>query len=171
MTTVVFIEHRNSVEVAYDSKVSMGSRQQELAGLGKVFKVGPVTFGGAGALGFLNAVSEMHIPALQPMTDEETDRWIGRVLVPKLRAAGAVYNQGHGYVPGTVLAAVNGRVYEIGGDFSNLRLKSGQYAIGSGASYALGALASGASAKEAVEVAAMYDKGTGHTINSLTIKK
>ncbi len=171
MTTVVFVEKPGRVEIAFDSKVSMGSRHQELSGLGKVFKVGPVTFGGAGSLSYLNAISEIHIPPVQEMSADETDRWVSRVLMPKIRGAANVHNPMSPFGGGTILVAINGRVYEIGGDFSNLRLASGQYAIGSGSSYALGALANGASAKRAVEVAASYDVFTGHTIRELTIKK
>ena len=41
------------------------------------------------------------------------------------------------------------------------------YAIGSGNEYAMGALAMGASSKEAVRVAAMFDPFTGNKINTI----
>lgn len=43
------------------------------------------------------------------------------------------------------------------------------YAIGSGASLALGAMAMGASPKRAIAVAAMYDSGTGPDVQTLTL--
>lgn len=45
------------------------------------------------------------------------------------------------------------------------------YAIGSGAKIALGAMAAGASAKRAVEIACRYDEGTGKGVNVIRIKK
>lgn len=173
MTTVVFVEKPNRVEIAYDSKVSMGHFQQELDGRGKVFTVGPVTFGVAGSLGFLNEVAEIHVPPIQPMTANETDRWVQRVLIPKIKQAAQAYDpqallRG---VHSRVLLAVNGRVYEIGGDYTMVRVKGGNYSIGSGSHYAYGALTAGKSAKEAVEIAAKHDMATGYTIHELIIKK
>lgn len=43
------------------------------------------------------------------------------------------------------------------------------YAIGSGASLALGAMAMGASPKRAITVAALYDSGTGSDVQTLTL--
>lgn len=43
------------------------------------------------------------------------------------------------------------------------------YAIGSGASIALGAMGMGASPKRAIVVAAMYDAGTGSDVQTLTL--
>lgn len=43
------------------------------------------------------------------------------------------------------------------------------YAIGSGASLALGAMAMGASPKRAIAVAAQYDSGTGPDVQTLTL--
>lgn len=43
------------------------------------------------------------------------------------------------------------------------------YAIGSGASLALGAMAMGASPKRAISVAALYDSGTGSDVQTLTL--
>lgn len=42
-------------------------------------------------------------------------------------------------------------------------------AIGSGAQFAMGAMLAGATAKEAVKIAAKLDSGTGRTIRSVTI--
>ncbi len=47
--------------------------------------------------------------------------------------------------------------------------KSGYYAEGSGRAFALGAMAMGADAREAVKVAARFDQGTGGRIKSITI--
>lgn len=174
MTTVVFRELRDRVEIAFDSQVSAGYRKNELEGQGKVFKVGPVTIGGAGAVGYINQLADMHIPPIQSMSDTETDRWVQQVLIPKIKMAATMYSpytRSEGQVAGIALIAVNGRVYEIGGDFSKIRVSGGNYAIGSGSSYALGALSSGKTAKEAVGIAAQHDMATGYTIRELIIKK
>lgn len=48
--------------------------------------------------------------------------------------------------------------------------KSEPYTLGSGGTYALGAMAAGADARTAVEIAARYDTGTGGEITVLTLK-
>lgn len=45
------------------------------------------------------------------------------------------------------------------------------YAIGSGAAVALGAMAAGASAKRAVEIACRYDEGTGKGVNVMRVQR
>ena len=45
------------------------------------------------------------------------------------------------------------------------------YALGSGAQYALGAMAAGASAKRAIEIACKFDPSTGKGVNAVRVKK
>ena len=65
----------------------------------------------------------------------------------------------------------DGRIFEHGGVDDTLELKPRQdfYAWGSGRGVALGALELGASAAEAVVLAAKYDSGTGGTIRELRV--
>lgn len=45
------------------------------------------------------------------------------------------------------------------------------FAIGSGAPYAMGALASGMSLKKAIQIAAQYDSATGAEVQTMTLGK
>lgn len=169
MTTIVFVEKPNRVEIAFDSQVSSGYSHEELE-QPKVFTVGPVTIGVAGAVGFANLVSDLHFPEHpKEMTDAETDTYVQRVVIPRLRQAGKSYDPHYGDhdVEGQVLVAVNKRVYSIGGDFARVRNKTGFYVIGSGTPYARTALRLGANAKQAVEAAAQMDLFTGHEIKTM----
>lgn len=173
MTTVVFVEKADRIEIAFDSKVSYGFSVKELEQK-KVFKIGKVYLGVAGSLGFLNLLSSQHIPDHPPMTKAETDRWVQRVLIPIIKRAAVEYSpmtQHTGYMHSGVLVAVNGYVYDIGGDFSWVRNKSGIYAIGSGSHYATGAVSGGSSAKRAVEVATQHDAGSGYTVHEIILKR
>jgi ATP-dependent protease HslVU (ClpYQ) peptidase subunit len=77
------------------------------------------------------------------------------------------------------MVAVNGTIYEIGDDFSWAHDEAGIYAIGSGSSYALGAMMASlenkkktlATAKnvirQAITIATKLDPNTGLPINIL----
>lgn len=174
MTTVVFVERKDRIEIAFDSKVSAGYAVEELEQK-KAFKVGPVTFGVAGSLGFLNALASQNIPQFQTtMSKQETDRWVQRVMLPLIKRAATEYSpmtQVTGHMHSVVLAAVNGYVYDIGPDFAWVRNTSGIYAVGSGAEYAKGAVSGGATARQAVEVAIRHDAGSGYTVHEINLKR
>jgi ATP-dependent HslUV protease subunit HslV len=57
-------------------------------------------------------------------------------------------------------------VHEPEGSFD---IDSGRYAFGSGMEFALGAMAMGAFADRAVEIAAMYDANTGNGVDTLEL--
>lgn len=173
MTTVVFVERPDRIEIAFDSKASAGHAIEELEQK-KVFKIGPVHFGVAGSLGFLNILASQHVPDHPQMSKEETDRWVQRVLIPIIKRAAVEYSpmtQHVGYMNSGVLVAVNGYVYDIGGDFAWVRNKRGIYAIGSGSRYATGAVSYGSSAKKAVQVAIEHDAGSGYTVHEIILKR
>jgi ATP-dependent protease HslVU (ClpYQ) peptidase subunit len=44
------------------------------------------------------------------------------------------------------------------------------YAVGSGANFALGALSMGASLKKSIAIAARWDEGTGHEVQSMSLR-
>ena len=63
--------------------------------------------------------------------------------------------------------APDNRIYEADGDMRWVEVKRRHWAIGSGAPYALGAMAHGASAAQAVIVAAMFDNCTSTNTQTL----
>jgi hypothetical protein len=71
-----------------------------------------------------------------------------------------------------LLACPNGKAYWLTSPWlRRVEILDEFYAIGSGAQYALGAMAAGASAKRAVEVACKFDEGTGKGVNVIRVKK
>ena len=63
----------------------------------------------------------------------------------------------------------DGRLLWWGSDMIAIPVEDEHYAIGSGAAYALGAMASGASVKKAIQIAAMYDANTGTEVQTLML--
>lgn len=57
-----------------------------------------------------------------------------------------------------------------GSEMVGIPIEEDYYAIGSGAQLALGALSMGATPKQAVQVAARWDTGTGTEIQTMTLK-
>ena len=63
----------------------------------------------------------------------------------------------------------DGQMLWWGTEMVAITIEDDHYAIGSGAAYALGAMASGASVKKAIEIAAMYDANTGTEVQTLML--
>lgn len=170
MTTIVMVEKKNGVEVAYDSKVSNGYSHDELE-QPKVFSSQGITYGVAGAVGLANLLESITVqPPEKDSIPKEVDQWVQRVLIPAMRRQVMDYHPHSTFdAEWQVLVVVNKRVYAIGGDFSRVRNTSGRYAIGSGSLFARGALHAGASAKRAVEIAAEIDPWTGHEVKVINL--
>lgn len=168
MTTIIMVEHENGVTIGYDSKVSNGYRVRELEAP-KVFSNAGMVFGFAGAVLDAQLIKYAELPEI---TEDEwdTDRWVTNELVPwmamtlKDREAATVSNSKL-LTDNNALVVVRGRVYQIGADTSWIRLTSGIYAIGSGSAYALGALHTGSSVRDSLEVAANLDGFTGFDLH------
>lgn len=171
MTTIVMVEKPDSVEIAWDSKVSTGYSHEELE-QEKVFEASGIIYGVAGALRVANIIEGLEVKPPEGLTGKDVDAWVSRVLIPRMQSALRVVDPiGQYYVEAHILAVVNGRVYGISGDYGRVRNTSGIYAIGSGSSYAKGALRSGSSAAESVQIASENDVYTGHTIKTRTVKR
>lgn len=170
MTTIVFVEKKDHIEVAYDSKVSLGYSHAEMEN-NKVFESSGIIYGVAGALNVANVIEGMDVKPPKGLNGNDLTQWVSRVLIRRMREMlKETSPEGQYYFPGAVLVGVCGKVYEIGSDYSRTRNTSGKYAIGSGSHFAKGALDAGASAKDAVNVAANNDSFTGHTVKSFTFK-
>lgn len=65
----------------------------------------------------------------------------------------------------------DGRLTWWGTEMVGIPIEDEYYAIGSGAAYALGAMAMKASPKHAIEVAARYDSCTGSDIQTMTLSQ
>lgn len=171
MTTIVMVEKPNLVQIAWDSKVSRGYSHEELE-QEKVFEASGITYGVAGEVRVANILESLDVKPPQGVEGKAVDAWVSRVLIPRMQfACREADPEGQYYVEANILVVVNGRVYSIGRNFSRVRNTSGVYAIGSGSTYAKGALSAGASPEKAVQIAADNDMATGHGIKTKVIRK
>lgn len=173
MTTIVAVENENGVTFASDSRV--GGRAINDGWVAKVFKNGDLTIGVAGYLRVSQLLKYADLPPVPKGGDpDKLDRWVTRELAPLWNAANQDFadsvNENRAVGNSEALVSVRGRIYELGAGGSWTRSDSGIYAIGSGMTYALGALEAGASPKKAIRIASKYDGGTNDDVLEIKVK-
>ena len=187
MTTIIAVQGDGWCVVGWDSRISNvdDEGRSEIHTLGdsakKVVQNGPWLLGAAGDLRAINILAHGFAPPIPRPTlaYSQLDKFVATEFIPSLREtlekAGYAPTQkefpGKAEFESEVVACINGRVYSIDGDYSWMSDASGLYSIGSGSSYALGALTatgigrSVGSARNAVmkalSVASKFDPGTG----------
>lgn len=185
MTTIAAIQGDTWAVVAYDSRITEDSRMFTLPGRGgKVAQNGPYLLGAAGDLRAINLLHHVFRPPAPPAQErgEKLDKFMSSKFIPALKSCfdDAQYGE-KGAQDSSVLAAVNGTVYEIGSNYEWCHDQRGIYAIGTGGAYALGALYQSndgrkkksltiarSSLKSALAIAASLDVSTGGNIHVIT---
>lgn len=158
MTTIVGIQGDNYAVICTDSRISsfddsgMAFQITTLgAGTSKVATNGKYILGAAGDVRAINILHHAFTPPPPPVHayGKKLDQFITRMFIPALRACFeeqgyANSNRDNGAhiaeQDSTIIAVVHGTVYIIESDYSWTSDTSGIYAIGTGSSYALGAL-------------------------------
>lgn len=169
MTTVVAVETERGVTMAADSRISWYEKND--GWINKVVSNGAYTFGAAGMLRTVQVLQYAKLPEPPVSSDPEViDRFVTKELVHSIKEAFKEASSDADQVS-TILGVVRGRVYMFGSDGSWVRNPDGQYAVGSGGPYALGALRAGASAKRAVEIASFYDGHTNDDVRTTKVKR
>ena len=158
MTTIVGIQGDSYSVICTDSRISsfddsgMAFQVTTLgAGTSKVATNGKYILGGAGDVRALNILHHSFTPPTPPANayGKRLDQFITRQFIPALRnvfeeqgyatqnreAAGPIAEHGS-----TIMVAVHGTIYVIESDYGWTSDSTGVYAIGTGSSYALGAL-------------------------------
>jgi len=165
VTTVVAKRTKRGVTFASDGQATWGTRA--IPGVVKVFENGPVVFGLAGSVRDLNLLQYVLKMPKQTKADEANPyAWmVGKVIpaIQKVLGDGGNLNVSESQETSEshLLFSVSGLAGYIGSDFAVTGVGEPFWAVGSGAPYALGALACGASADQAVAVASMFDVFTG----------
>jgi len=158
MTTIIAIQGDNFALMCSDSRVSdvddagFSTQMNTLKdGTSKVASNGKYLLGAAGDLRAINLLHHAFDPPSVPagIKGKKLDQFFTVKFIPSLREC---FEQ-HGYATpdieekkhiaehdSVVIVAVSGNIYVIDGDYSWLSDTSGVYALGSGSSYALGAL-------------------------------
>lgn len=191
MTTIVAIQGESFAVIGTDSRISTfddsGFAYQVTtlgSGTGKVAANGRYLIGVAGDVRAINIVHHAFSPppAAQNLKGNRLDVFMTKTFIPSLRAT--FEEQGYANTKGessahmaeqnsSILVAVNGAVYVIESDYGWTSDRTGIYAIGTGGTYALGALAALTGKKaitinsakssivKALGVAAKFDPYTG----------
>jgi ATP-dependent protease HslVU (ClpYQ) peptidase subunit len=191
MTTILGIQGETFALICVDSRISSfdssGSAYQVNTlkeGSGKVAVNGKYLLGAAGdvrAINILHHVFQPPIPAVN-LKGKKLDQFFTAKFIPSLRQC--FENEGYA-IPdkedkehmaeqaSQILVVIHGSIYVVDGDYSWTSDSSGLYALGTGSSYALGALQAlqGPSlttpqqakkiALKAMTIAAKYDPYTG----------
>ena len=186
MTTIAAVQGKGWAAVGFDSRVSDDSRIYQLPkDQGKVVKNGKYLLGAAGDMRAINLLSDVFMPPSPSATMEgrELDKFISSKFIPALKKCfdDAQYGE-KGEHESSIIAVVNGVIYDIGSNYDWCRDAYGIYAVGTGAQFAMGALNSMAEGKNrtlasakqmlktAVGVACRLDSSSAEPVNLLVQK-
>lgn len=168
MTTIIMKDEGADIAIAYDSQVTAGHRIENSA-IHKVFRNGELILGVAGSAAFANAVRFQKFREV----GDDPKRWAMTYFAPKLRKMAQKLEKpdlsdDEERISYSVLVIADGFTFIVDDDSAVTRMPDGYHVIGSGSDSALGALATGASAFEALEIAASLDIYTGGDLHLTT---
>jgi len=163
MTTIVAVQ--------LDDRVILGADNQTTSGIGrkytppqrvKISERGKYIIAGAGDVRACDIAQVLWNPPNPTATDRKNlYHFMLRKVIPSLKDALKYHeykvdpnDSEAGFL---LLVAIEGQVFEIADDYSVTMSNHGIYAIGTGSSYAIGALFAKATIIEALEIAAMND--------------
>lgn len=175
MTTVVGVQGSNWAVIGADTRIVEDGRIFATpAGAGKIVRKSDYIIGIAGD--FRPAQIFAHsfkFPKPPPYTSlDALDKFVTQKFIPMVRE---IFKE-QDFIPSEesgveIIVALQGTIYTLNNDWAWARDKRGVYGIGSGGSYAIGALAAIgqpksaseglAAAKAALSVATSYDNNTG----------
>jgi ATP-dependent protease HslVU (ClpYQ) peptidase subunit len=173
VTTIAATVAAGVVTIAYDNLMSSGSHSFE-TDQPKVFSRHGVVFGVAGSMRDLNLISNADLPNPTLAPEVGAEEWLVTVFVPAFRQLLADHGRlgsqdGRDAAACDILVVVRGQVFNVDDDFTVVSRSDGLYVVGSGFPFATGALSAGATALEAVRIAAIHDAGTGGTIRTMLV--
>jgi hypothetical protein len=176
MTTIAAIQGKGFSVIGFDSRISGdGGRLYVLPkDAPKVVKNGSYLLGAAGDLRAINLFTTISLPEpADKMSRVELDRFVANQIVPTIKSWFEENSYGKdGEQQSELIVCVRGVVYELSGNYDCARDANGIYGIGSGSSYAVGALHAMVEKnitveeakdcmKEALRIAMKLDSGTG----------
>lgn len=188
MTTIIGIQGKGWGLIAADSLIVGGEQKFIASGMDKVVEKGEyvIAFAGDAIAGDI-ALHSWNAPKIPRGVN--LDKFMMTDLLPSLKQAYTDY----GYDPSPktadndpkdgsgfdALICLRGKIYQIDNDFSWVRDDRGIYGVGSGSSYALGALARASisptntrtaanEARKAIEISISFDINTGGKVKVIT---
>jgi len=182
MTAIVGIQGKGWAVIAADSMTTYDDKPYYAKGMDKVTKKGDYVFAFSGDAIAGNIASFLWAPP-KVIKSMSIDTFMQTKVLPSLRET----MKDNGYEPDTVkdkdagfdaLICLNGIIYEVDQDYLWSRDDRGLYAVGSGGSLALGALATGFSknsikaaefaARRAIKISADYNISVGGDVKIIT---
>jgi hypothetical protein len=163
MTTIVGVQREDGCEIHVDSRVTDDDgRIYSHPEMMKFAERGSFIVAGSGEVLPCDIVQNMWTPPRLLAADKQNIyKFMIIKVMPSLREVlsknGYNFEEAHDKKEGErfhFLIACNGELFDVDQDLSVTRDHRGMYAIGSGGSYALGALYAGATPLEALQVAA-----------------
>lgn len=173
MTTIAVSRTSTGVMFAADEQTSAG--YQKGFGAEKVFQNGSAMFGVAGDWRLSNILRwVLKVPARTK--DTSADEWVVCRLVPAIIKAldehkSLEEDKGVVDVGMSIVLHAHGSTGYLDSSLSWHGSTHPFWAIGSGSEYALGAMQMGADAESAVEVAKIFDMGTGGDVSTWTVRR
>jgi len=178
MTTIAAIQGDGFVVVGSDSRItSDGGRIYLLPKeIGKIVRNEKYLLAASGDLRAINLLANVKLPSTGGVSGKKLDRFISTEVVPLIQEEFERAGYGkEGSHESEIMLCVEGVVYEIAQNYDLSRDSTGIYGIGSGSSYAVGALHAMVAGeisineakeyvREAIKIAAKLDAGTGEPI-------
>lgn len=175
MTTIVAVQYKDKCVIAADNQVTGdGGRRYNHPDMKKISQRGAFLIAGSGEVQPCDVVQHMwNPPKLTVKDSEDVYHFMIIKAMPSLRKC--LVDNGYDFTEGkengkagefrfNFLIAVSGEVFDISDDLSVCRSADGIYGVGSGSSYAVGAIHAGAKPAKAVEIAAKLDVNTSGPI-------
>jgi ATP-dependent protease HslVU (ClpYQ) peptidase subunit len=161
MTTIIGVEHEDGCVLLADSRTTDSEgRIYSHSSITKLNKRGDFIIGGSGEASPCDIAQHLWIPPKLTARDrKDLQHFMIVKAMPSLRKclSSNGYNFDERSNDGSrfqMLIAVNGVIFDVDQDLVASRNEPGIYAVGSGSSYALGALHAGADIMGAMEIAA-----------------
>lgn len=144
MTAILAYADGEHVWMAGDSAIAENTWRRKTVLRKKVFCIGDMLIGGAGSVRACEVVEEYY-PLTTPHDDHDPYIYLLKVFIPEVTRVLKEHNAsmiGDDYTT-SFLVGVQGRLFEISGDFSVNPLSECAFAIGHGGDLALGAFLMG----------------------------
>lgn len=161
MTTIIGIQQETGCMLVADSRTTAGGRPFSHQTVTKITKRGKWLVAGAGDVHPCDVIQHVWKPPVIPANTKDEYHFMITTIAPSIRDC----IKESGYVPDKedpdagfeLLLAVNGTIYQVDDSYSVYLRDDGLYGIGSGSQWALGAMAVGATWKQAMQTAAKND--------------
>lgn len=164
MTTLIMVQTPDDVILGWDGLMTNGNESTMLVEP-KFFVNNGIVYGLAGTKRASDLLAYEDLPAYDPIGYPDRKKWIVREWIPVFRdllAAEPALVDEDGRLAGcSIVMVVGGQAFELDNLLNAAQSIEGIYTVGSGGSFARGALFAGATVMEALHVAADIDPYTG----------